>query len=63
MRSNNLMLQSAMNRLQFWQEELVKAEKSGQGARIQECANFIKEYGVLINEMAVNIARSGDVTS
>lgn len=52
MEPNHLMLQSAVNRLQFWQDQLTEAEAAGDTNRIHECAKFIREYGVLIEEMS-----------
>ena len=52
---NNLMLQSAMSRLHYWQDQLREAEAAGDGDRSHECAKFIREYGVLIEEMTDTI--------
>ena len=55
---NNLMLQAAVNRLQYWQQELLLAEASANAARMQECASYIKEYGVLIGDMTGKATRA-----
>ena len=45
------MLQSALTRLQFWQDQLIQAEAAADTDRVRECGKFIREYGVLIEEM------------
>jgi hypothetical protein len=51
MKPPDLMLQSALNRLQYWQDELVRARAADNADRIRECARFIEEYGLLIKQM------------
>ncbi|MGZ8264004.1 MAG: hypothetical protein ACXW2I_07360 [Burkholderiales bacterium] len=50
--ANNLMLQSATNRLQFWQDQLQTAFRAGDSEPAAECTRFIEEYGLLIAEAA-----------
>ena len=49
---NNLMLEAATSRLHYWKNELTAAEAAGDVDRIHECARFIREYGVLLDQMA-----------
>ena len=49
---NNLMLEAATSRLQYWKNELIAAQAAGDVDRIHECARFIREYGVLLEQMA-----------
>jgi hypothetical protein len=55
MEANHLMLQSALNRLQFWQGELKAALTAGDAKRIETCARFVEEYGVLIADMGARL--------
>jgi hypothetical protein len=45
------MLQSALNRLQYWQDQLQAATSANDAARVRDCARFIEEYGLLIKQM------------
>jgi hypothetical protein len=47
MLSNDFMLQSANNRLQFWRDQLQAAYRSGDEKRAAECSLLIDEYGLL----------------
>ena len=60
MNTNNLMLQAALSRLQYWQHQLVIAEGAEDTGKAQECAKFIQEYGVLIRGMVAAQAEGSD---
>jgi hypothetical protein len=49
--ANNLMLQSALSRLAFWEAELIAATEAGNVDKVCECARFIEEYGLLIKQI------------
>ena len=55
--SANLMLQSATNRLKYWQDELTRAIETNNLLRAQECARFVEEYGTLIANMTIDAAK------
>jgi len=60
MNTKNLMLQAALRRLQYWQDQLLSAEGAKDTSKAQECARFIQEYGVLIRGMVVAQAEGND---
>ena len=48
----DLMLRSAIARLEYWQTALKAATENGDAQQIKECARFVEEYGKLIADMA-----------
>ena len=62
MLSNDFMLQSANNRLQFWRDQLQAAFRSGDDKRAAECALLIDEYGLLTAAAIAQLRASPDGT-
>ena len=54
------MLQAALSRLQYWQDQLGIAEGAEDTGKAQECGKFIQEYGVLIRGMVAAQAEAND---
>jgi hypothetical protein len=50
MNATYLMLDIANNRVQFWQDELQAAFRTGNTARAAECDRLIEEYGLLTSQ-------------
>ena len=50
MNATYLMLDIANDRIQFWQDELQAAFRSGNTARAAECDRLIEEYGLLTSQ-------------
>jgi hypothetical protein len=48
----DLMMQAALNRLQFWLDELERAESARNASGTDQCKKFIEEYRLLIENMA-----------
>ena len=57
MNTTYLMLGIANDRIQFWQDELQAAFRSGNTARAAECDRLIEEYGLLTNQ-ALTVLRT-----
>lgn len=49
--AKNPMLQVALDRRQYWRDELLLAESVRDSTRSQECAKFVAEYDTLIERM------------
>ena len=63
MLSNDLLLQSANKRLQFWRDQLQAAFRCGDAKRAAECALLIDEYGVLTAAAMAQFLTAADSTS
>ena len=49
--AKNPMLQVALDRRQYWRDELLLAESVRDSTRSQKCAKFVAEYDTLIERM------------
>ena len=57
MNTTYLMLGIATDRIQFWQDELQTAFRTGNTSRAAECDRLIEEYGLLTNQ-ALTVLRT-----
>jgi hypothetical protein len=57
MNTTYLMLGIANDRIQFWQDELQTAFRTGNTARAAECDRLIEEYGLLTSQ-ALTVLRT-----
>lgn len=58
--TNDLMPQWALNRLQFWQDALVSATNASDAQKMCECARFVEEYGLLIQQISCDLDHPPD---
>jgi hypothetical protein len=59
MESNQLMMRSALARLQYWSEQLALAKVANNPDRERLCLNFVNEYNTLIEDMIQTALRPG----
>jgi len=59
MNTTYLMLGIANDRIQFWQNELQAAFRSGNTARAAECDRLIEEYGLLTTQALTALCSLG----
>ena len=59
MESNQLMMRSALARLQYWSEQLALAKAANNHERQELCLKFVNEYNTLIEDMIQTALRPG----
>ena len=60
MNTTYLMLGIATDRIQFWQDELQTAFRTGNTSRAAECDRLIEEYGLLTSQALTALRTFGD---